>query len=684
MFPQSRHPTPHQAAGQPFKFTIPESLDRIKEEFQFLQAQYHSLKLECEKLASEKTEMQRHYVMYYEMSYGLNIEMHKQSNSLLVPDSLRGADKRRNGPEFSNDIKKRKVDDKDSSHYDSDGDKSDDNLVVDVSNEDPSSPRASPAHSPRENGIDKNRLLKKDASSSPASTASSGSSASLKSKEMTLHEKASTPVLKSSTPTPRSDMPTPGTSATPGLRPGLGKPPAMDPLVNQAGLGFHLELVPGNGKFGLKEKSWILSRKSSFEIKSAAGLRTPLAVPGPYPAPFGMVPHAGMNGELTSPGAAYASLHNMSPQMSAAAAAAAVVAYGRSPMVGFDPPPHMRVPTIPPNLAGIPGGKPAYSFHVTADGQMQPVPFPPDALIGPGIPRHARQINTLNHGEVVCAVTISNPTRHVYTGGKGCVKVWDISQPGNKSPVSQLDCLNRDNYIRSCKLLPDGCTLIVGGEASTLSIWDLAAPTPRIKAELTSSAPACYALAISPDSKVCFSCCSDGNIAVWDLHNQTLVRQFQGHTDGASCIDISNDGTKLWTGGLDNTVRSWDLREGRQLQQHDFTSQIFSLGYCPTGEWLAVGMESSNVEVLHVNKPDKYQLHLHESCVLSLKFAYCGKWFVSTGKDNLLNAWRTPYGASIFQSKESSSVLSCDISVDDKYIVTGSGDKKATVYEVIY
>lgn len=85
----------------------------------------------------------------------------------------------------------------------------------------------------------------------------------------------------------------------------------------------------------------------------------------------------------------------------------------------------------------------AYSFHVSAEGQMQPVPFPPDALMGPGIPRHARQINTLGHGEVVCAVTISNPTKYVYTGGKGCVKVWDISQPGSKSPVSQLDCLVR-------------------------------------------------------------------------------------------------------------------------------------------------------------------------------------------------------------------------------------------------
>lgn len=67
------------------------------------------------------------------------------------------------------------------------------------------------------------------------------------------------------------------------------------------------------------------------------------------------------------------------------------------------------------------------------------------------------------------------------------------------------------------------------------------------------------------------------------------------------------------------------------------------------GDWLAVGMENSHVEVLHATKSEKYQLHLHESCVLSLRFATCGKWFVSTGKDNLLNAWRTPYGASIFQ-----------------------------------
>jgi len=54
--------------------------------------------------------------------------------------------------------------------------------------------------------------------------------------------------------------------------------------------------------------------------------------------------------------------------------------------------------------------------------------------------------------------------------------------PAVKStPVSQLECLQRDSYIRSCKLLPDGRTLLVGGESSTLCIWDLSGPSPRIK-----------------------------------------------------------------------------------------------------------------------------------------------------------------------------------------------------------
>uniref|UniRef100_A0A8C9V2G5 Uncharacterized protein n=1 Tax=Scleropages formosus TaxID=113540 RepID=A0A8C9V2G5_SCLFO len=268
--------------------------------------------------------------------------------------------------------------------------------------------------------------------------------------------------------------------------------------------------------------------------------------------------------------------------------------------------------------------KQSYSFLVKGDGQVQPIGFPANPLVCPDVPRHARQIHILPHGEVVSAIAISTSSHQVYTGGRGCVKVWDITKPCSRNPVSQLDCLNRDIYIRSCKLLSDEQTLIMGGEDGTLSIWDLTSPTPRIKTELTSSASSCYALAISPDSKVCFLCSSNSGILVWDLHNNTLVRQFQGHVSGASCIDIANDGVKVWTGGLDRTVRCWDLREGQQLERRDFPSPVLSLSYCPTGDWLAVGMDNSWIDMMHVSNPDKYRVHLHESSVLSLKFSNSG------------------------------------------------------------
>ncbi|XP_032567648.1 transducin-like enhancer protein 2 isoform X7 [Chiroxiphia lanceolata] len=382
MLPHGRHPPPLQP-GQPFKFSVLEICDRIKEEFQFLQAQYHSLKLECEKLMSEKTEMQRHYVMYYEMSYGLNIEMHKQAEIVKRLSAICAQ---------------------------------------------------------------------------------------------------------------------------------------IIPFLTQEHQQQVLQAVERAKQVTMGELNSIVGQQQLQHLSHHA-------------SPLLLTPHSS------------------SVQPSSLSGASGTL-----------------------GLLAISGALLAQSQLATKEDRV--------AQDGENKERAPSQ-----------SISCSPPER-----------LQDEERMGLKRK-------------REEKNLPG--------------------------------------------------------------------HSFQGHTDGASCIDISNDGTKLWTGGLDNTVRCWDLREGRQLQQHDFSSQIFSLGYCPTGEWLAVGMESSNVEILHVTKPDKYQLHLHESCVLSLRFASCGKWFVTTGKDNLFNAWWAPYGASIFQSKESASVLSCDISVNDKFIVMGSGDKKATVYEVV-
>ncbi|KAJ8718629.1 hypothetical protein PYW08_002866 [Mythimna loreyi] len=717
MYPTAtRHPAaavrgPQPPAG-PIKFTIADTLERIKEEFNFLQAQYHTLKLECEKLASEKTEMQRHYVMYYEMSYGLNVEMHKQTEIAKRLSAIIGQVLPFLAQEHQQQVAS----------------------AVERAKQVTMSELNAIIGQQQQQGLQ--QLLQQIHASAGLSHGVGGAGALLGAGGLLFAPGAGPPppphlpppAHKVELPPPADIKPPvlPGGPAPPPLLPGQPPPRDDDRLGSRGHPQQRRSVSPHEREQKYRPRSPVEpealdvkrrkeekvlghvslcsdsdaeksdqdlvvdvaneEERGSPNVRTDGGERTENGPRPPSRSGSSSSRSTPKSSKDEKPGTPGGKARAPTPTGLGARGAyfPAYAAYrGPAPQ-----PPHALHYDQHHRTNGIAPAKPAYSYH-SCGGPLQPVGFPADALGGAGVPRAARAVAALPHGEVVCAVALSlaGGARHAYTGGKGCVKLWDITNPGSPAalePLSQLDCLQRDNYIRSVKLLPDGRTLIVGGEASNLSIWDLASPTPRMRAELTSSAPACYALAISPDSKVCFSCCSDGNIAVWDLQNQTLVRQFQGHTDGASCIDISGDGTRLWTGGLDNTVRSWDLREGRQLHQHDFSSQIFSLGYCPTGSWLAVGMENSHVEVLHAGKADRYQLLLHESCVLSLKFAAAGKWFVSTGKDNLLNAWRTPYGASIFQSKESSSVLSCDISADDKFIVTGSGDKKATVYEVMY
>ncbi|CAF0776333.1 unnamed protein product [Didymodactylos carnosus] len=513
----------------------------------------------------------------------------------------------------------------------------------------------------------------------------------------------STPSLKRERTTPVSKAVTPTTSGSQAqMMPTASLMPAA--LAGRIGMWFypiyecHNESVPP-GSFGFPgafptsaQEAQALAAAAAFGLTPNALHHSGALMNSPFgPSPF----HAFSQVDVAAAQALMAHQHGLlqSSHQQQQAAAAAVAAAQRN--------------------AGAGGGNhlmnQAYSFFTTTDpnGNQITTPItmsPETALGGVNIPNSARELATLLHGEVVCAVTISEQSKRIYTG---CVKVWDLKQTGAiRQPLCNFKCLNDDSYIRFCKLLSDDRTLVVGGEANIISICDLSftqsstpnnnsSPTsqsqsslqsPRIKGELKLSAPACYALAIGPqDSKLCYCCCSDGTIAIYDIHNQELIKQFQGHTDGTSCIDICPDGKKMWTGGLDNTVRCWDITSGKQQEIYDFQSQIFTLGYCPSGDWLAVGMESSQVELININKKqDKYTLNLHESCVLSLKFSHQGKWFISAGKDNFIHACKTPQGFLLFQSKESSSVLCCDISTDDRYILTGSGDKKATLYEVMY
>lgn len=177
--------------------------------------------------------------------------------------------------------------------------------------------------------------------------------------------------------------------------------------------------------------------------------------------------------------------------------------------------------------------------------------------------------------------------------------------------------------------------------------------SPNIIGYLETTAPACYALAVSPltapsRAALCFTCCSDGKINVFDVHNKKLIKSFSAHTDGASCIDITPDGSRLVTGGLDCTVRIWDLKTFKPLDVRNLSAQVFSLG-AADNDIIAAGLENSEVRVLSINnRAINYTGVRHNGPVLALKYSHSGQWFASTGKDGVLNGWLSPYPDPIF------------------------------------
>ena len=51
----------------------------------------------------------------------------------------------------------------------------------------------------------------------------------------------------------------------------------------------------------------------------------------------------------------------------------------------------------------------------------------------------------------------------------------------------------------------------------------------------------------------------EGVVYMWDLGSGSVVREFKGHRGPVSAMCCSSDGSLLVTGGVDHTLRMWNL-----------------------------------------------------------------------------------------------------------------------------
>jgi COMPASS component SWD3 len=68
---------------------------------------------------------------------------------------------------------------------------------------------------------------------------------------------------------------------------------------------------------------------------------------------------------------------------------------------------------------------------------------------------------------------------------------------------------------------------------------------------------------ITKDEQYLFTCSLDKVILKWDPIKKTILKEFNGHTEGVVSIALINNEKELISCSMDSTIRIWDIETGK-------------------------------------------------------------------------------------------------------------------------
>jgi WD40 repeat protein len=201
------------------------------------------------------------------------------------------------------------------------------------------------------------------------------------------------------------------------------------------------------------------------------------------------------------------------------------------------------------------------------------------------------------HQEWVCTLLLSADGHTLFSGAADYkVKQWDL-----RKGVCMRTFLGHTNWVNSLALSPHGHTLFSGSYDGTVKLWDLTDPSIHMETArpfevcpdtqinwrtrtLTEQSSTVSAMVLSADGLTLFTGSDDQTVKQWDLLQGRCMRTFVGHKDVVTVLALSVDGRTLFSGSWDNTVKQWDVLGGvcvRTFQDH--IDRVISLVWSAQG-----------------------------------------------------------------------------------------------------
>jgi WD40 repeat protein len=241
---------------------------------------------------------------------------------------------------------------------------------------------------------------------------------------------------------------------------------------------------------------------------------------------------------------------------------------------------------------------------------------------------------------------LSEPVRAVALSNNGTVAIgyqdkFEVVERHNRDPTpNEFKFSVRIDHLAISR---DGQWIAVGGKGSPpVYVVDRRnngkiIPVPDPTAEAVS-------VAVSDDGRFAALCSWDKMLRVWDLKRGQLHRELPGHTEWATTLRFSRDGTLLCTGAVDGTLRLFDLQNRRErevLRGHGGGAfvGVFEIAFSPDGELVASAGYDKTIRIWDTLTGQEKVLFLPSASAISLDWNPAGTILSCGCLDRSVHFW---------------------------------------------